>query len=286
MSDLLPPNATTQERALSLAVDRAVPVPVRDLWSPWTCPVGILPWLAWALSVDEWDAGASEDRKRQIIAESVEQHRVKGTPYALKRALQQLGYEVEVDEKTGTAYTFGLNFKVAAGEAAGGAVLDANVARAEEIALRQKNARSELIRSRYLAEGPGIGGPLIASATVSGCETDITATTPQESGLVVLGELYDGDTPIEFPLLKETATPDFWSSDGSTTDPEFSEWYFCMKFPGPIYWAIAKNVTFPNSYQVSWQSTDDVASPDLATTWIPNGTVGTDPTGTPELHLV
>ena len=57
---------------MSLATGRAVPVPNRQLWNPWTCPVGILPWLAWALKVDEWDAAAPEDRKRQIIADSID----------------------------------------------------------------------------------------------------------------------------------------------------------------------------------------------------------------------
>lgn len=159
---------------MSLAAGRDVPVPNRSLWSPWTCPAAILPWLAWALKVDEWDAGAPDDRKRQIIADSIAQHRIKGTAYALKRALSQLGYDVEVDERTGVAYTFGLNYFVDDGGSAGGSVLDEAITRATEVALRQKNARSSLLRARYLAPAPGVGGPKIVTLTISGSVTEIT----------------------------------------------------------------------------------------------------------------
>lgn len=294
MSDLLPPNATTQERAISLAVDRAVPVPNATLWSPWTCPAGILPWLAWALSVDEWDSGASEDRKREIIAESIDQHRVKGTVYALKRALQQLGYEVEIDEQTGTAYTFGLNFKVGAGESAGGAVVDAAIAQAEAIALRQKNARSELIRSRYLAEGPGIGGPLIASAAVSGSETDVTnfeeregiwiggAITPLMARRFLLpcpdpgpyGELAFSTSGV---LLDDGA--------GNIIPPESGIW-MCLFWISVDSWALQYFVD--GELEALWYATDGSGStPIHPNPWEATGwTASTGATGTPTLTHV
>lgn len=216
-ADLLPQNATTAERSISLAVGRSVPVPNRDLWSPWTCPIGILPWLAWALSVDEWDADAPEDLKRKIIAESVEQHRIKGTVFALKRALQNLGYEVEVNEDTGEAYCFALGFKVSGGNA-GGSVADAEVDRATEIALRQKNARSALIYSAYVAEGPGIGGPVIVSLTVSGSETDCTGFAENPNRLVT-GALTPDATGVLIPAGTASGKP-CWSSDGSQDLPD------------------------------------------------------------------
>jgi phage tail P2-like protein len=105
---LLPPNSTALERGLSLATERAstLPVRIRDAWSPQACPAGMLPWLAWALSVDEWDASWSEQQKRDTIAASIQVHRVKGTLGALRRALSALGYEVIINENTGQAYTF------------------------------------------------------------------------------------------------------------------------------------------------------------------------------------
>jgi phage tail P2-like protein len=190
MSDLLPPNATRQERALSLATARAVPMPIRSLWSPQSCPEGVLPWLAWALSVDEWDSTWPVDRKRQSIAESIEVHRRKGTIGALRRALEQLGYEVEIDEKTGEAYTFRLLFKVGVGAgSAGGALLDEAITRATSIALRQKNARSELVGSLFLAENGAKGGPIIACGQLSGSETDVERFRPTEFDIHVSGLL-------------------------------------------------------------------------------------------------
>ena len=98
MSDLLPPNATPQERALSLAIAPDIDVPVDRLWNPETCPASALPWLAWALSVDEWDASWTEDRKRAVLAASRAVHEQKGTIGALKAALEPLGLEIGITE--------------------------------------------------------------------------------------------------------------------------------------------------------------------------------------------
>jgi phage tail P2-like protein len=153
MPDLLPPNATPQERALSLTTGRAVDVPIKTLWSPHTCPTGVLPWLAWALSVDEWDATWPEQTQRNVIAASIEQHRRKGTIGALRAALQRLGYDVEIDEQTGAAYTFTLRMRLGSGESAGGAVAEDARAKVIRTALATKNVRSELNETTYLGQG-------------------------------------------------------------------------------------------------------------------------------------
>ena len=101
MNDLLPPNATPLERALEQVFARIseTPVPVGDLWSPERCPVEFLPWLAWALSVDEWDGEWPEERKRAAIAQSAELHRHKGTVWSVREALRRAGYkDVQIDE--------------------------------------------------------------------------------------------------------------------------------------------------------------------------------------------
>lgn len=87
--DLLPPNAYAFERALSGPTGRitAIPTPLRDLWRWDTCPLELLPWLAWAMSVDIWSDTWPEERKRAIIRESFELHRRKGTLYAIERYL-------------------------------------------------------------------------------------------------------------------------------------------------------------------------------------------------------
>jgi phage tail P2-like protein len=91
---LLPPNATAQEVATDLATARIadVPVPLDTLWNPLTCPEAVLPWLAWALSIDEWDAGWPEDRRRETIAQALFVHRRKGTLAAVRTALITAGY--------------------------------------------------------------------------------------------------------------------------------------------------------------------------------------------------
>jgi phage tail P2-like protein len=115
MSELLPPNATTAEVAMSGAVARMsnVPVPVRDVWDAETCPASVLPWLAWAFSVDQWDSSWTEAQKRATIAASVSVHRYKGTIGAVREAIAALGVDVDIQEwyrqaPPGAPYTFGL----------------------------------------------------------------------------------------------------------------------------------------------------------------------------------
>lgn len=95
MSSLLPPNANPHEHALDDACARlgAVPVAIVKLWNAQTCPAALLPWLAWALSVDEWDETWSEAQKRAVVTASYTVHGYKGTPYAIRAALMALGYD-------------------------------------------------------------------------------------------------------------------------------------------------------------------------------------------------
>lgn len=94
MASLLPPNATAAEIALDETTARlSVLVEIETLWHVDTCPVALLPWLAWALSVDEWQDDWSETVKRQLIADSYAIHSHKGTPYSIKKALLAMGYD-------------------------------------------------------------------------------------------------------------------------------------------------------------------------------------------------
>lgn len=91
---LLPPNATAQELALEGATARIgeVPTPLRDVWNPDTCPSHMLPWLAWAFGVDEWDAVWSDEAKRNVIHNAVMVQRRKGTIWSIKRVIADAGY--------------------------------------------------------------------------------------------------------------------------------------------------------------------------------------------------
>ncbi|WP_338463863.1 phage tail protein I [Franconibacter daqui] len=101
MSDrLLPVGSSALEVAAAQAAAEInrVPVPLRTLWNWRTCPVNLLPYLAWALSVDRWDSGWPEATKRSVIASSFFVHQHKGTISALRRVVEPLGYLIEVRE--------------------------------------------------------------------------------------------------------------------------------------------------------------------------------------------
>lgn len=104
MSDvlsILPPNATQIERAIEAALRPEIDLSViTTLWDPDRCPERLLPWLAWALSVDFWDDTWPVGTRRQVIRESVMINRRKGTIGAVKRALAAAGYpDAEIFEQ-------------------------------------------------------------------------------------------------------------------------------------------------------------------------------------------
>ncbi len=104
---LLPPSASPLMRAIAQACAPAldIPVPLRTLWNPWTCPVALLPWLAWTFSVDRWDNNWPEETRRRVVAGAFYLHRHKGTIAALRHAVAPFGVLLHVNEwwDTGTA---------------------------------------------------------------------------------------------------------------------------------------------------------------------------------------
>ncbi|UWQ00856.1 phage tail protein I [Aliiroseovarius crassostreae] len=104
MSDfqsILPPNRTSAEEAMERAIWATKPdlSPIPTLMSPDNCPVKYLDWLAWSLSVDEWQQDWPEARKRDVLRMSLVIHRRKGTIGAVKLALASMGYgEAHVHE--------------------------------------------------------------------------------------------------------------------------------------------------------------------------------------------
>lgn len=97
---LLPTGSSALEvAAASVAAEIArVPVDLNTLWDPQRCPAVLLPWLAWALSVDRWDETWPETTKRSVIASSFFVHQHKGTIGALRRVVEPLGFLIEVKE--------------------------------------------------------------------------------------------------------------------------------------------------------------------------------------------
>lgn len=185
---MLPPNATAQERAQAEAIARisAVQMLIRESWNPQLCPASLLPWLAWALSVDEWDTTWTEQEKRDVIEASLMIHRHKGTIGAVRRALTPLGYLVEVVEwwettPKGDPYTF----SVVMGTGSKPVTADL-YDKAERIVLTYKNLRSHLLKLTVNAD---VRGKVFAGAAlVDGCDT--TVYPYAISALESTGKLY------------------------------------------------------------------------------------------------
>lgn len=99
--ELVPSNHTHRERALAAALEplgAIDPSVIETLWNAWRCPSALLPFLAYALSVDLWDDAWDENRKRQAIADSPEYHRLKGTRHAVEMAVATLGRPAQLVE--------------------------------------------------------------------------------------------------------------------------------------------------------------------------------------------
>ena len=116
---LLPPAQTRLEAALgrSMPPDGLTPEIIATLWNPAIIPAPLLPWLAWALSVDEWDEAWAESAKRDAIAQSIPIHRRKGTVWAVKSAVALTGYRAEIKEwwqqsPLGVPHTFSIDIEI------------------------------------------------------------------------------------------------------------------------------------------------------------------------------
>ena len=105
---ILPPNATPLEAGADYALGRLgeTPVPLGSLWSIADCPEALLPWLAWALGVEEWGHDWPLEVKRATIAAAYDVHRLRGTPAAVKRLLDGIGAVYDYSEPSA------LNFRV------------------------------------------------------------------------------------------------------------------------------------------------------------------------------
>jgi len=95
VSSILPPNATARERSLEQAGTGRIeqmPVGISTLWNPDTCPLALLPWLAWALDAEFFNSQWAEAQQRAVIRQSYQSHNISGTLLALTHAIMALGY--------------------------------------------------------------------------------------------------------------------------------------------------------------------------------------------------
>ena len=107
MTGIAPEAASAVERGMDeTSAARVTTLPhtlPQTAWDAERIPPEWLPPLAWAVSVDLWDADWSAELQRAAIAGAREQHRLKGTPAGLKRALDHIGAAYEIIERPGGA---------------------------------------------------------------------------------------------------------------------------------------------------------------------------------------
>lgn len=116
---LLPSGASRLARQATeiCAAAESINFDYSDLWNADKCPEALLPFLAWALSVDYWEERWSEAQKRMAIKAAFASHRQKGTIVAPKRIIEPFGFLTELKEwfqthPQGVAGTFSLTIEV------------------------------------------------------------------------------------------------------------------------------------------------------------------------------
>ena len=165
MSSLLPRNATLAERAIEAAMSRMVEVPMRhrDVWNPDTCPIEMLPWLAWGLSIDAWRSSWPEHIKRARVRAAIDIQRRKGTANSVRQVVAAFGGAVHLREwwqqvPPGPPHTFEMVLTLAGegGETATAQYVNDVIAEVE----RTKPVRSHFTFTQGLqaTNGTGVGG--------------------------------------------------------------------------------------------------------------------------------
>lgn len=154
MSDsLLPPNASDLELAVEKVLSRTeqIPVTIDTLWNPETAPENTLPWLAWALSVDEWSSAWDLATKRAVIQNSPTVHKLKGTAGAVRRALAGVGIDIQMVEwwqqESAQPYTFRADVVIP-----DSGISESKLFEAKSVIQSSKNVRSHLTHFRLTHE--------------------------------------------------------------------------------------------------------------------------------------
>lgn len=176
---LLPSNASALERAAALSDARisSTPVPLRDVWSAKACPPALLPWLAYAWRVEEWDDTWSIETKREVIAQTLPLKRIKATYGAVQGAVTAMGLPARVQEwfqqsPMGAPYTFRIRI-----EAEQIGFTAAQLAQVRRVVYHYKNTRSHLDGVDIFIRSTS--GPRWASIALSGADVVVGDGTPR-----------------------------------------------------------------------------------------------------------
>lgn len=153
---LLPPASTRLERSFASLAARVTGIgyPVEVLWDPANCPIDLLPWLAWAVSIDRWDGEWSAAEKRAAVAGAIAEQQRKGSRLSVEAAAASFDELITIIEwfeavPVRAPYTFEVNLPVVdADGVAGGKRVSAATARAivREISrVKPERAHFELV---------------------------------------------------------------------------------------------------------------------------------------------
>ncbi|MFT0892956.1 phage tail protein I [Pseudochelatococcus sp. G4_1912] len=170
---------------------------ITDVLSPARCPPVLLPWLAWEWSVDEWQRDWSEAVQRAVIAGSWDLHSIKGSAGAMQRAVNALGFSLNVvewwqatPERDPYTYRYSLTSPF------GRSWTEAEIVSMERVSRRAKNVRSWLEAIELKVSGAKV--PVYAGAVIHtrlrvapGTEpvTQLTGTASAFSGAVIASRL-------------------------------------------------------------------------------------------------
>lgn len=239
---LLPHNATNQEIALSETVERSSnqQFDINSLFNADTCPENVLPWLAWAVSVDEWNSAWSEQQKRATIKSSFLQHSTKGTIGAVRNKIESLGYDVTINEwfidpAKMPPYTFDVIIDIAQQP-----VVQDIFNQAKRLIFSSKNTRSHLAKLRVItgqdnavsagiAQEYGIlcatGGSLEVLYNIVSlpnywyAQFNVSSTSIQAIGLAVDSTTVSSSADIAYPIYLNNYV------DANNTSDSSSHWY-------------------------------------------------------------
>lgn len=201
---LLPPTSTALERAVEQATARIADIPI-DLpayaWNPMICPEGHLPFMAWGLSVDEWDENWPIHIRRHRVATALEIQRRKGTVKSVRDVVASFGGGVAIREwwetiPKGEPHTFSLVLNLnQAGAPATADFVDQVIAEVH----RTKPARSHFTFTQGLTASARIGLVAVARPVISArlmCSVPVSSTrqlSPHSDGsLFSDGSAYAG----------------------------------------------------------------------------------------------
>jgi len=208
---LLPSSASPSERTIeTVMVERiaGIDAPIARLWNVDTCPVNLLPWMAWAFSVEVWDHRWPEAVKRNLIRGAVKVHRSKGTKASVIKALAVVGIEGSVSEwfeHDGAPHTFRVDALIDEVFAAGFTVSPRLVAEVERVIGHVKPVRAhydlrlgERVRSTcFVRSGVRQSAKGTASITPTSPTFQIIATARAATGLRERSVDRAAFTPIE-----------------------------------------------------------------------------------------